>query len=89
MPVDLVSELRASTPLVAQCLEGLQRAGLILPDGDSVRYAPASPSLEKLCDRLESAYRERPVAVVNTIASRRPDPLRGFADSFRFGGWKP
>jgi len=28
------------------------------------------------------------VAVVNTIARRRPDPLKGFADSFRFGGWK-
>lgn len=84
----LVAELRASGPLVNDCLSGLQRAGLILGEDDGFRYAPASPTLVALCDELEAAYRERPVAVVNTITRRRSDALRGFADSFRFGGWK-
>lgn len=84
----LVGELRASAPLVAQCLKDLERAGLVLTDGGAARYAPASPALDSLCGRLETAYRERPVAVINTIAARRPDPLKGFADSFRFRGWK-
>lgn len=84
----LVTELRASAVLVAQCLKDLERAGLVLTEGGVARYAPASAGLAALCDRLENAYRERPVAVINTIAARRPDPLRGFADSFRFKGWK-
>ena len=88
-PVDrLVAELRANATLVGDCLAGLERAGLVLGEEGSFRYAPASPMLGALCDELEGAYRERPVAVVNTIARRRPDPLKGFADSFRFGGWK-
>ena len=88
-PVDrLVAELRANATLVSDCLGGLERAGLALSEEGTFRYAPASPTLRALCDELEAAYRERPVAVVNTIARRRPDPLKGFADSFRFGGWK-
>jgi hypothetical protein len=88
-PADrLVAELRANVTLVGDCLAGLERAGLVLRDGDVFRFAPASPTLRALCDQLEAAYRERPVAVVNMIARRRPDPLKGFADSFRFGGWK-
>ena len=87
-PVDrLVAELRANATLVSDCLGGLERAGLVLGEGEAFRYAPASPTLAVLCDELEAAYRERPVAVVSTIARRRPDPLKGFADSFRFGGW--
>jgi hypothetical protein len=84
----LVAELRASPTLVTDCLNVLQTAGLILGQDGMFRYAPASATLGDLCDRLEAAYRERPVAVVNTITTRRPDPLKGFADSFRFGGWK-
>ena len=84
----LVAELRANVTLVNDCLTGLQRGGLVIGEDGTFRYAPASPTLAALCDDLETTYRERPVAVVNTIARRRPDPLKGFADSFRFGGWK-
>ncbi len=88
-PADrLVAELRANATLVGDCLGVLERAGLVLREEGGFRYAPASPVLRGLCDELEAAYRQRPVAVVNTIARRRPDPLKGFADSFRFGGWK-
>lgn len=83
----LVAELRASHQLVADCLAGLERAGLVARREALVQYAPASPGLAALCEALEAAYRERPVAVVKTIAARRPDPLKGFADSFRFRGW--
>jgi len=84
----LVAELRANATLVGDCLGALQRAGLVIGEEAAFRYAPASPTLSKLCDDLEATYRERPVAVVNAIARRRSDPLKGFADSFRFGGWK-
>ena len=88
-PVEsLVAELRANLNLVSDCLGGLERSGLVLGEAGAFRYAPASPVLRTLCDELDAAYRQRPVAVVNMIARRKPDPLKGFADSFRFGGWK-
>jgi hypothetical protein len=84
----LVAELRASAPLVDQCLDALQRGGVVVADNDGARYAPAGASLEDLCDRLEAAYAERSVAVVNAIVSARRDPLVSFAESFRVRGWK-
>jgi hypothetical protein len=38
--------------------------------------------LGRLCEALERAYRERPVAVINAIASPR-DRMQSFADAFR------
>lgn len=85
---DLVAEMRASTTLVNDCVLVLQRAGLVIEQSGSVKYAPASPALAGLADALQNTYRERPVAVVNRITARKSDPLKGFADSFRLGGWK-
>lgn len=81
--------MRASATLVKDCLTVLCRAGLVMEREDGFRYAPASPALAVLSDALQDAYRERPVSLVNMITSRRSDPLKGFADSFRLGGWKP
>ena len=83
-PAELVRELRASSNLVADNLQRFLTSGLVAPEADCYRYAPASPVLEALCARLESAYRERPVAVINMIA--RPDPLQSLADAFKFRG---
>ncbi|NJC39799.1 hypothetical protein GGQ87_000057 [Brevundimonas alba] len=85
----LVRELRASTALVGDCLERLDRAGLIVSVEGGHRYGPASAALSALADDLQSTYAERPFTVTSVITSRRPDPLKGFADSFRLGGWKP
>lgn len=84
----LVTELRASGPLVNDCLTVLARGGLVATTEDGVRYAPANVRLAALCDRLEAAYRERPVSVTKAVTARRTDALKGFADSFRLGGWK-
>ena len=82
---NLVAEMRASTTLVTDCVRVLHRAGLVIEQSGSVRYAPASPALAALADALQDAYRQRPVAIVNMITARRSDPLKGFADSFRLG----
>jgi DNA-binding IclR family transcriptional regulator len=83
-PADLVRELRASTGLVNDNLLQLERGGLVLRDDHGCyRYGPAAPALDALCERLETAYRERPVAIVNLIAAPR-DPLQSLADAFRF-----
>jgi hypothetical protein len=81
----LVSELRASTPLVADNLKRFEQSGLVAPEADGFRYAPASPVLDELCAKLEAAYRERPVAIINMIA-KPADPLQSLADAFKFKG---
>lgn len=87
-PGDLVRELRASTPLVNDNLTRFERSGLaIRDDRDCYRYAPANGVLANLCDQLEKAYRERPVAIINLIATP-PDPVQGLADAFKFRGDK-
>jgi len=85
---DLVRELRASTPLVNDNLQRFERSGLAMRDDDDRwRYAPAAPVLDELAGRLEAAYRERPVTVINLIATP-PDPVQGLADAFKFRGDK-
>lgn len=84
-PADLVRELRASQMLVSDNLQRLEAAGVVIPDDDGCfRYAPANAVLDDLCARLEAAYRERPVAVVNMIA--KPTSVQSLADAFKFRG---
>ena len=78
----LVQELRGSTMVVREALDGFVSAGLVVSDGDGFCYAPASAMLTEFADALEQTYRERPVWVVNAIASRK-DKLQSFADAFR------
>ena len=87
-PDALTAELRASSTLVNDNLQRFERSGLAIRDEDHTwRYAPASPVLAHLADRLERAYRERPVSIINLIASP-PDPIQGLADAFKFRGEK-
>jgi hypothetical protein len=84
----LVAELRASTNLVSDILKGFETSGLAVCDDQGCwRYAPAGPVLDELADRLEAAYRERPVAIINLIA-KPPDPIQGLADAFKWRGDK-
>jgi hypothetical protein len=86
-PADLVRELRGSKTLVDDNLQRLHRAGLVIEDDDRCwRYRPAGAVIASLADRLEQAYRERPVSVINLIARR--DPIQGLADAFKFRGEK-
>lgn len=86
-PDALVAELRASMTLVNDNLASFERSGLAVRDDDGRwRYAPAAAVLDQLARRLEEAYRERPVAIINLIA--RPDPIQGLADAFKWRGDK-
>lgn len=80
-------ELRASSTLVKQGLAAFEAVGLLSRNDDGRwAYAPASPVLDELCQSLERAYRERPVAVVNAIATSPDEKLQTFSDAFRFKG---
>jgi hypothetical protein len=81
---ELVRELRAAMGLVSDNLHRFERSGLVVRlDDGRYGFRPAAPVLQELCDELEAAYRQRPVAVVNLIAAPR-DPLQSLADAFRF-----
>jgi hypothetical protein len=82
---ELVRDLRASPTLIATCLDQLEGAGVVARDaGRNWRYAPASPPLFALIDKLEAAYAERPVALISVIVGSPNDRLRSFSDAFRF-----
>ena len=84
---ELVAEMRASARLVAEALEGLERAGLVACDAvTGCVYAPASPVLDATCARLEAEYKSRPVAVVNAIVTAPKQTLQTFVDAFRVQG---
>lgn len=81
----IVTALRASHKLISKCLEQLAQAGLVsVEEGGVSRFAPATPVLAALCDALEKASHERPIALRDAIASSPDDKLRNFSDAFRF-----
>ena len=81
---ELVEALRASDLVVANALEALVAAGLCLTLEDgAVRYAPASPDIERLADATEELYARKPDAVRRLIVAAAGDGLAAFADAFR------
>ncbi len=83
---ELVDELRASPPLVRNCLASLQRSGLLIAESAThYRYGPAGAFLPNMCDEIDRLYRERPVALINLI-SAPDDRLQQLADAFKFRG---
>lgn len=85
-PAELVRELRASAGLVNDNLQRFERSGLTVRDDQGChRYAPAAAVLAELCEALEAAYKQRPVAIVNLIAAPR-DPVQSLANAFKFRG---
>ena len=81
---DLVRELRASTPLIADNLARLQASGLAVQAEGVWRFASATPELERFCDQLAEAYQTRPVTLINLIAA--PSQVQDLADAFKLRG---
>jgi hypothetical protein len=64
--------------LVAQGLVACEGPG----DDCTYRYAPATPELGQLVDRLALMYKDYRVRIIDLIFSP-PDRLRSFSDAFR------
>ena len=80
---EISDQLRSSARSVGLRLGSLVAHGLAARSGMSFRYA-ASPSDDALVQRLARVYEERRSAVINGIFSEHRDPMRSFADAFRF-----
>jgi hypothetical protein len=83
-PEELVRELRASAPLIAGCLAELQDSKLLAHEDSAWRFAPASPELERFCEKLAVAYQTRPVALISMISA--PSQVLDLANAFKFKG---
>jgi hypothetical protein len=81
---ELVLELRSTRGLIDRCIKDLQDAKLLECAGETCTYAPATSALDALCERLERAYAERPIAVINAIMQSPSDRRQSFADAFKF-----
>jgi hypothetical protein len=86
-PEDLGRELRINPAFAAAELADLASGGLIaaLPDAPSrYHYAPRTPDLDAGARELAVAYVSRRVTVIQLIFAKPPDPVRNFADAFKF-----
>jgi hypothetical protein len=82
---DVSAALRMTTDMAREQLKVLADRGVLarLPDGVSHSYAPATPELRGLIDKLATVYDERRVTVITMIYSKPVDKVRTFADAFR------
>ncbi len=83
---EAVYQVVLSNPaVVAERLEGLVRAGLLSSSGSPprYRYGPANDELARQVAALGAVYKTARHRVVEWIY-RPPDPLKPFADAFKF-----
>lgn len=76
--------LYVSKTVAAHVLGILQQRGVFAGDGESFRYAPASPELEATIDALAVAYSHHLVAVTQLVHAKPNASVRHFAEAFRF-----
>lgn len=84
----LARRLYSSESQAMDLLGGLSGAGIARKsseEGNSFIYAPASPELEAMLDRVAHYYSANLVAITDLIHSRMDRRAQQFADAFR---WK-
>ena len=89
---ELAEQLRIEPAWAAGQLASLCGSGLLACRGAPAplyRYEPQTPELAGVVDGLARLYAERRVSVISLIFSKPPEPLRDFADAFRFRRNKP
>ncbi len=84
----LAHEVQAEPQRVRAHLAAMTARGLLSMTvrGPNVacRYGAGSTELDGMVSRLLQVYRERPVTMIKLVYERARDPLRAFADAFRF-----
>lgn len=79
----LVEELRSSALVVRQSVAALLAGGLVAgEEGGTYIYAPATPEIDALVQRLAEEFRSRPDAVRRMIVMPKNEKLKTFSDAF-------
>jgi hypothetical protein len=78
--------IRSSQGSVRERLGELRNQGLLLANshGTAFRFAPSSVEIAATVESLAQLYKERRVKIVEMIYAPPAEPLKGFADAFRF-----
>lgn len=80
---ELVERLRGSEHIVVQGVGALVAGGIAATEeGGKVRYAPASPDIERLVQDAVRQYAKRPDAVRRIIVFGGNIGLQAFSDAF-------
>lgn len=80
---ELIREMRSSSIALGAAVRNLEAAGLVVTNGDGVRFSPASTALDELVAEIDRVYANKPSAVVKAIFSAPNDKLQSFADAFK------
>jgi hypothetical protein len=81
---DIVRELRGSRVVVAEALNNLIAAGLVIQDdAETFRYRAASADADNLVVALERLYAAKPTAVIRKIVTSSATKLQILSDAFR------
>ena len=76
-------ELYISGPAASEVLRSLVEAGVLSREAETFDYAPASPRLAAMLDRLADAYAVDLVGITNLIHDKTRRNARRFADAFK------
>lgn len=78
--------IRSSHGSVRERLVELRNQGLLLAGSSSTgfRFAPPSAEIAATVEALAQLYKERRVKIVEMIYAPPAEPLKGFADAFKF-----
>lgn len=85
-PAEVYDSVRSSRPSITQRLEAFTAAGFLTKSGNEpsvFRYTP-DEKLGRALDETAAAYRTWRVRVIETIFAGEVDPLKSFADAFKF-----
>ncbi|MES2904284.1 MAG: hypothetical protein V4696_08880 [Pseudomonadota bacterium] len=82
----LIEQLRASESVVAQSVESLSAAGMVIADGDLVRLREFDPDTHGLLEAAIDLYRISPDKVRRLIVAQSLPGATAFSDAFRL--WK-
>ncbi len=70
----LVRDMRATPGLIGRGLQELAAAGLVASDGQSARFIAESLNLARMCEAIDTAFRETPVAMHDAVLSSTTRP---------------
>jgi len=80
---ELNRELRGSLQLVSDILQEFERAHFVERFETEFYRWRATPEVDELVARLETAHQVHPLSVVNAIYAPAQEPIRTLADAFR------
>ena len=83
---DIYNVVKSSPQSVGERLDEMVARGFLRKETDAetrYQFAPTDETLWNLISELRSAYKEKPVKIVQAIYSKPPDAVQEFAKAFR------